>query len=175
MEYVLYKTDDGKRMLAFGEFLPFLNIHRIETSGLVQTSSLLEEEPTEVDEQGELTLEEIEERFGAVVPLSESEDIAALEKSIRRRAAAERLGGPVDFVTVHDEVIAVRTMSIEDLQAQLPLIEARQNALPPYKRERYDHFLRMDMSLYDEPSLRQWVESALMAFASMEHAIEKYG
>lgn len=180
MFYYLYARPDGSRAVAFGDNYGLRNVHVVTADGLAQTEDwTLDAPPDDLLEDSDVaTMEEIEERFGSLVRL-EDQDIVErnrleLEPEAERRraeAARRRLSEPIDFVRVPEEVIAIDTMPIADVRAKIPEVHRRQDALEPERRERYDRFLELKLMLYrPEPTMRQWVRSALMSFASLEHA-----
>ena len=178
--YYLYARPDGSRAVAFGDNYGLRNVHVVTADGLAQTEDwTLDAPPDDLLEDSDVaTMEEIEERFGSLVRL-EDQDIVErnrleLEPEAERRraeAARRRLSEPIDFVRVPEEVIAIDTMPIADVRAKIPEVHRRQDALEPERRERYDRFLELKLMLCrPEPTMRQWVRSALMSFASLEHA-----
>ena len=181
MFYYLYARPDGSRAVALGDNYGLRNVHVLTADGLQQTTEWIMDVPGDdvLQDEGFATSEEIQERFGRILPLEDQTDVdanrAALEPEVEARraeAARRRLSAPIDFVRVPEEVIAIDTMPIEDVRAKMQEIYRRQNALEPIeRRERYDRFLELKLMLYKpEPTLRQWAPSALMSFASLKHA-----
>lgn len=180
MFYYLYARPDGSRAVAFGDNYGLRNVHVVTADGLQQTAEWIMDSPSNdaLQDEGSATSEEIEERFGHILPLDDQTEVtanrAALEPEVEARraeAARRRLSAPIDFVKVPQEVIDIDTMPIADVRAKIPEVHRRQDALEPERRERYDRFLELKLMLYrPEPTMRQWVRSALMSFASLEHA-----
>lgn len=180
MFYYLYARPDGSRAVAFGDNYGLRNVHVVTADGLAQTTEWIMDSPSDdaLQDAGSATTEEIEERFGRILPLEDQTEAAAnraaLEPEVESRraeAARRRLSAPIDFVRVPEEVIAIDTMPIADVWAKIPDVHRRQDALEPERRERYDRFLELKLMLYrPEPTMRQWVRAALMSFASLEHA-----
>lgn len=180
MFYYLYARPDGSRAVAFGDNYGLRNVHVVTADGLAQTTEWIMDSPGDnaLQDAGSATKEEIQERFGRILPLEDQTEAAAnraaLEPEVEARraeAARRRLSEPIDFVRVPDEVMEIERVPIEDVRAKIPEIHRRQDELAPDRRERYDRFLDLALMLHrPEPTLRQWASDALMAFASLEHA-----